>query len=133
MDLAKFNGMAKAFDEGVEIEIRHPATNEPLGLKVRVASYQSERVKKVQRKLANAAIRDQKRNPRKTATIEETEEKAFEIVAAAVLSWDGFERNEETLECTPENVLSVVEDPNLWFISEQIDKAADDQVAFFTN
>lgn len=133
MDLTKFDGLSRKFDEGVEIEIRHPVTNEPLGMKVRVASYQSERVKKVQRKLANAALRDQKRNPKKPVTVEETEEKAFEIVAAAVLDWSGFERDGEALACTPENVLSVIENSDLWFISEQIDKAADDQAAFFTN
>lgn len=130
MDLSKFNGLAKTFDEGVEIEIRHPTTGERTGLKVRVASYQSERVKKVQRRLGNAAIRENKRNPKKVGTVEEIEEKTNEIVAASVIDWSGFELNGKAMDCTPETVLTVLENPDLWFIGEQIDKAADDQAAF---
>jgi hypothetical protein len=80
--------------------------------------------------MANAALRDQKRNPKKTATVEEIEEKTTDIIVAAVLSWEGFEKDGKPLECTPENVRMVVENPDLWFIAEQIDKAADDQLAF---
>lgn len=134
MDLKQFDGLASAFDEGVEIDIlfpvNHAKAGQKTGLRVTVASYQSERVKKVQRRLANAAMRENKRNPKKVSTAEEVEEKAHEIVAAAVLAWDGFELGKEPLACTPENVLMVLDNPDLWFIGEQIDKAADDQTAF---
>ncbi len=46
--------------------IVHPTTGKKLGMKVQVASYQSQRVRDVQRRLANANIRDQKRTPKKT-------------------------------------------------------------------
>lgn len=130
MDISSFSGLAKSFDDGVEVEILHPVTGKATGLCVRVASYQSERVKAAQRRMANAALRDQKRNPKKTATVEEIEEKTTDIIVAAVLSWEGFEKDGKPLECTPENVRMVVENPDLWFIAEQIDKAADDQLAF---
>ncbi|WP_290497620.1 hypothetical protein [Hyphomonas sp. UBA4494] len=130
MDISSFSGLAKSFDDGMEVEILHPVTGKPTGLSVRVASYQSERVKAAQRRMANAALRDQKRNPKKTATVEEIEEKTTDIIVAAVLSWEGFEKDGKPLECTPENVRMVVENPDLWFIAEQIDKAADDQLAF---
>jgi hypothetical protein len=130
MDLKQFEGLAKSFDEGVEIEITHPKTGKGTGLKVRVASYSSERVKRVQRKFANIAIRESKRNPKKVGTVEEIEEKAVEITAAAVVSWSGFTLGGKTLECTPENVIAILTNPDLWFISEQIDKAADDQASF---
>lgn len=132
VDLSKFDGFAKSFDDGIDVDICHPVTSEKLGMTVRIASYQSERVKKLQRKMANAAMREQRRNPKKAATVEEVEEKAFDIMVASVISWEGFERGGKPLECTPENVRAVVSNPDLWFIAEQIDKAAEDSQAFMT-
>ncbi|MCK1977996.1 hypothetical protein LNK15_13260, partial [Jeotgalicoccus huakuii] len=85
MDLSVFDGAAKAFDEGFEVDIVHPTTGKKLGMKVRVASYQSQRVRDVQRRLANANIRDQKRNPKKVQTVEEIEDRAVDVMVAAVL------------------------------------------------
>ena len=130
MDLSKFAGISHAFENGVEIEITHPVTSKPLGLKVKVASYASERVKAVQRRIANRSLRENKRNPKRTATVEELEEASTEILAAAVVGWSGFELKGKPLECNRENVLSVLNNPDLWFIREQIDKAADDVTAF---
>ena len=130
MDLSKFSGISSAFEDGVEIDILHPTTNAKTGLKVKVASYQSERVKAVQRRIANRSLRDNKRNPKKTATVEELEEASTEILAAAVVGWSGFELKGKPIECNRENVLSVLNNPDLWFIREQIDKAADDVTAF---
>lgn len=130
MDLKSFKGLAKGFDEGVEIEIKHPSTHKGTGLFVTVASYQSETVKKTQRKLSNMALKDAKRNPRKAATAEEIEGKTNEVVASAFLSWRGFEDGGKELDCTMENILAVLENPDLWFIGEQVDRVADDQTAF---
>lgn len=130
MDLSKFSGTASAFEEGIEIEITHPATSKPLGLKVRVASYQSERAKAVQRRLANRSLKERSRNPKKASTVEELEEHSNEILASVVLGWSGFELKGKPLECNRENVLSVLNNPDLWFIREQIDKAADDITSF---
>lgn len=130
MDLSKFSGISSAFEDGVEIDILHPITNAKTGLKVKVASYQSERVNAVQRRIANRSLRDNKRNPKKTATVEELEEASTEILAAAVVGWSGFELKGKPIECNRENVLSVLNNPDLWFIREQIDKAADDVTAF---
>lgn len=130
MDLSVFDGAAKAFDEGFEVDIVHPTTGKKLDMKVRVASYQSQRVRDVQRRLANANIRDQKRNPKKVQTVEEIEDHAVDVMVAAVLSWEGFERGGKAIECTTENVRAVLTNPDLWFIAEQIDAAADNQLAF---
>ena len=130
MDLSTFSGLSQRFDEGVEVEIRHPVTEKKLGLTVRVASYQSERVKKIMRRQANAAMKERQRNPKKAMTVEQAEERSHEIIIAAVVDWSGFEMKGEPLECTPENVRAVIENPDLWWIGEQIDKAAEDQAAF---
>lgn len=130
MDLSKFTGLSNAFEDGIEVEITHPVTSKPLGLTVRVASFNSERVKAVQRRIANRSLKDNKRNPKKSATVEELEEASNEILASAVIGWTGFELKGKPLECTRENVLSVLNNPDLWFIRDQIDKAADDVTAF---
>lgn len=132
MDLAKFTGLAKTFDEGTTVDILDPRDGSKTGLRVTIASYQSERVKKLQRKMANAAMREQRRNPKKASTVEEVEEKAHDLMVAAVIAWEGFEQSGKPLECTPENVRAVLTNPDLWFIGEQIDKAADDSQAFLT-
>lgn len=129
-DLTAFEGTAKAFEEGVDVPIKHPVTGEPLGLTIRVASYQSERVRKVQRKMANAALREQRRNPKKATTSEEIEERSREVIGAAIIDWKGFEKAGKPYPCTPENVAAVLSNPDLWFIGDQVDKAADDQSAF---
>ncbi|MFU0503657.1 hypothetical protein [Pseudaminobacter sp. NGMCC 1.201702] len=53
-------------------------------------------------------------------------------MVASVISWEGFERGGKELPCTPESVRAVLTNPDLWFIAEQIDKAAEDSQAFMT-
>ena len=63
-DLAKFDQeIAFDFEQAFSLDIRHPITGEKTGLVVEVVSYRSERVKRVQRRLANATIRENKKNP----------------------------------------------------------------------
>lgn len=132
MDLSSFKGRAAKRDAGIVVPITHPDTGEKTDMSVTIASYKSERVKKVQRRLANAAMREQRRNPKKAATVDEVEEKAMDIMAAAVIDWSGFERDGKPLPCTPENVRAVLTDPDMDFVAEQIDKAAEDDQAFTT-
>jgi hypothetical protein len=132
VDLSRFEGSAKKFDEGIWVDVKDENGVLIPDMKMKVVSYQSERVKKVRRKMANSTIREQKRNPRKISTIEETEERTFEIAASAVVEWSGFEMKGEVFPCTYENVLSIVRNPDFWWLLEQIDKAAEDQQAFTT-
>lgn len=131
MDLGKFEGLAKAFDEGIEIVIKDAFGN-PTDLKVQVLSYQSDIVKKIARKKADVANRERVKNPKRVKTVAEMEEDGNDLMVAAVLSWSGFEVNGKALECTPENVRSVITNKDLFFIRKQIDEAADDQAGFLT-
>ncbi|MHC1549394.1 hypothetical protein [Phyllobacterium sp. K27] len=128
-DLSQFSGIAAKLEDGFDLTIVHPATGEPTEIVIKVASYRSERVKRVQRRLANAAIREGKKNPKKVGTVEEIEEKTNEIVAASVISWN-LTQGGKAVECTPETVLNVISNPDYFFISEQIDKAADEDANF---
>lgn len=129
-DLDKFEQeVAFNFEEAFDLEILHPVTGEKTGLIVQVASYRSERVKRVQRRLGNAAIRESKKNPKKVGTVEEVEERTNEIVAAAIVGWN-MTKGGEPVPCTSEKIIEIVSDPRYFFIAEQVDKAADEDANF---
>src|ERR1044071_689416 len=88
-------------EDGIRVEIKHPATGEPLGMVFTVASYDSERVKAVARSLGNKALTQQKRNPRRSDTVEAIEDRTFAIAVAAVVNWEGVEVDGKALPCTP--------------------------------
>ena len=129
-DIAAFDKVVSFdFDRPFELEILHPISGEKTGLVVCVCSYRSERVKRVQRRLSNTAIREGKKNPKKIGTVEEIEEKTNEIVAAATVSWN-MTKDGNPVDCTPESVMEIISQPKYFFISEQIDKAADEDAHF---
>lgn len=126
-DLANLDTLSTAQEEGVDVELRHPVTNEPLGVTVRVASYESERVRRVKRRITDRALKATQ--GRRQTTAEDLERSTREMVAAAVISWSGLVYRGETLDCTPANVLRVLEEQP--WIGEQIDAVAQDRAAFF--
>ncbi|SMF65920.1 hypothetical protein SAMN02982989_3420 [Xaviernesmea oryzae] len=128
-DLANFETFD--FEQISELEIMHPVTGQPTGLIVGVRSYRSEAVKRVQRRLGNAAILANKKNPRKAGTVEEVEEKTNEIVAAAVAHWNMM-NNGQPVPATPESVMAIISQPKFFFIAEQIDARADEDARFMT-
>jgi len=105
------------------IDIIHPLTGKPTGVRVEVASYESERVKAVQRKLANKSLKKQRRR----LTAEESEENIMIMACAAVVSWTGYTKDGEPVKCTPEAVREVMQ---LGWFATQIDEAASDQTLF---
>src|ERR1041384_2231220 len=131
-DLDKFEQeVSFNFEEAFDLEILHPTSGEKTGLIVQVVSYRSERVKRVQRKLGNAAIREGKKNPKKVGTVEEIEERKNEIFAAAIVGWN-MTKSGQPVPSTPDEIIKIVSDPRYFFIAEQVDKAADED-ANFTN
>ncbi|TCV66277.1 hypothetical protein [Neorhizobium sp. S3-V5DH] len=128
-DLAQFETFD--FEQVSDLEIIHPVTGQPTGLVVGVRSYRSEAVKRVQRRLGNAAMLANKRNPRKAGTIEEVEEKTTEIVAASVAHWN-MTNGGQPVPATPESVMKILSDPRYFFIAEQIDARADEDARFMT-
>jgi hypothetical protein len=134
MDLRQFEGLAKSFEDGVWIDIvypeNHPLAGENTGLRVNVAAYASERVKRVERRLLNIAIEKNKRNPKLSFTVEDNEQRAKATNAAAFISWSGFELDGVALECTPENVMNVLNNTDLWFVGKQVDNVASDLASF---
>jgi hypothetical protein len=119
------------FDQVSDLEIMHPVTGQATGLVVGVRSYRSESVKAVQRRLGNAAILANKKNPKRAGTVEEVEEKTNEIVAAAVAHWNMKDGGRD-VPATPESVMKIISQPRFFFIAEQIDARADEDARFMT-
>lgn len=128
-DLSQHQGFD--FEQLSKLEILDPITRQPNGLVIDVRSYRSETVKRVQRKLGNAAILANKKNPKRAGTVEEVEEKTNEIVAAAVAGWNMVNKG-EAVPATPETILSIISQPNFFYIAEQIDERADEDARFQT-
>jgi ubiquitin len=130
-DLASLETARKKQEEGVTVAIKHPATGAELGITITIASYESERVKRVAREMANKALLEQKRNPKKGETVEAIEERAMNIAIAAILDWQGIEMDGKPFPFNRENARMLLE--KFPFIGEQLDSAAGDRSLFFGN
>lgn len=126
-DLAQFETFD--FEQVSEVEIMHPVTGQPTGLVIGVRSYRSEAVKRVQRRITNASIVANKRNPRKVGTIEEVEGRTYELIAAAVAYWN-MKNDGKDVPATPESVISIISQQRYDFIGEQIDAKANEDAGF---
>lgn len=128
-DLSSLDAGVSRQEEGIPVDIRHPATGKPLGITITVASYESERVKAVAREMGNQLLLQQRRNPKKADSVEAHEERTFRIALAAIIGWEGVEMAGKPLPFSRENARTVLE--RYPFIAEQIDAAAGDRAAFF--
>ena len=127
----KENQLAVLAEEGVEFELRHPDTDEPLGAFVEVRGQRSTIVEKYIRKQINEQIRLENGNKArkdKAKTIEESIEDLNEAVFVRVKSWRGIEEDGQELECTKENILEVFK--NHSWIRDQILEVSNDAERF---
>lgn len=70
----------------VTVELKHPGTGLPLGVRVDVQSMQSDAVKAVERTLKNKALKSGRNN----VTAEKIDDNTVLILAAAVVSWEFY-------------------------------------------
>lgn len=70
----------------VTVELKHPGTGAPLGVRVDVQSMQSDAVKAVERTLKNKALKAGRNN----VTAEKIDDNTVLILAAAVVSWEFY-------------------------------------------
>lgn len=111
------------------VDIRHPATQEPIGLTIRLLPMSDKAVKAVQRRNANELYRARGMK----ITAEKAEANRLDILVAAVEGWEwsgDASFNGEKLECTPENVRKVLK---VDWLREQVDEALGDDASFFGN
>jgi hypothetical protein len=124
-DLSQFANLISAQEEGVLIDILHPVTGDPIGMKIKVAGPDSERVKSARQAVTNANLRANPANKPKAADLEAS---ARKVTAAAVISWGGAEENGKPVECTVDGVLRVFTDYP--FIYEQVSAVVGNRALF---
>lgn len=112
------------------IEIKHPATEQDLGIRVTIMSINDDRMKSIRRRCINRRLELEKRG--KSLKADDLEDNEIELIIGAVTGWDWYgdidfngakpEFNENNLR----KVLSTFP----WF-KQQIDDAITDEKAFF--
>ena len=131
-DLSALDSIVDAQENGVDIEILHPGTGEPLGMKFHVVGQDSKPFIKARRKVVSARM-GKRAISRKDP--EKLERDGLETLACCVVSWStggepGIKLDGEVLDCNPENVMKVFE--RFPFIREQVDEVVGDRAAFLT-
>lgn len=91
VDLADLSTKA-ACDRGFELELKHPATDEPLGVFIGLLGKHSARFQELARKRANARIRQSFQMQRKgkdieVPTLEQNEREEIDLFAACTTHW----------------------------------------------
>jgi hypothetical protein len=115
--------------EARTIEIKHPVTGEPIGLRVTLRPDSADEVQAVKRKLVNERLR---RDLKPSA--ERIEENGYLLLDASISGWewDGdltFEGSKP--ELSPKNLRKVLK--RLTWMRDQIDTELGNDAAFFEN
>lgn len=119
------------------IDILHPGTKEPLGIKVSLMHIDDTRLKRLKRKITDERLRLESRG--KNFKAEDIEENKNNILFSAMTGWewgkdaDGEQNKfrDEVPEFNRKNVVTVL-DELPWF-ADQVNEAVADTEAFFTN
>lgn len=120
-----------------ELDIQHPGTKQPTGLKWRLMSINDERMKRVKRMITDRRLDLEKKG--KTFKAEEIEDNLNMILFKGSLGWtwgedaDGDKAtfNGEQPEFNQKNVIAVL--TALPWIADQLQEAINDDERFFIN
>lgn len=108
--------------ETTKVELLHPATKKPLGMVVTLAgpaadTYQTAKLRLVQENMGEA-------------NAEKISRKMVELLAACVVSWEGFVENGMPLVCDRETALRLLTTPGLYWLRDQLESALGDVARF---
>lgn len=126
-ELSSLDALAKKQEEGTELRVKHPVTGEALGITLRVLGYESDTIRKLQRRQINQRLKNQ----RKRVTAEDIEANSREVQVAAIVGWtfaEGVTLDGGVPDFTAENVERLLK--RFPFIARQVDELADDASAF---
>lgn len=120
MDLSKFK-----VKDSITVPIIHPDLD---GVSVELAGPSHPATLKAQRERTARLLAMRGRQ----MSTKEKEALGIEILASRVLSWSGVEWEGAPMDCSPENVKAILENPNLEFIAEQLYTAIGENGSFFS-
>ena len=124
-DLGELDSARERAESGVEIDIIHPVNGKPLGIKVRVLSFDSEKYRNTDRKLTNDRLRRQKQ----IMTADDLDAESLTRACALVAGWSGVVLNGQKLDCVSGNIRTVF--TKFPFIREQVVGAASNRANFY--
>lgn len=112
----------------ITVDLKHPATDELLGVKVELQSLESDEVKAVERGLKNRALKSGRNN----VTAEKIDDNTVAILSAAIVGWefsgDASLGDDKKPACNAANKKKLLKVPAL---AKQIDIALGNEAAFF--
>jgi hypothetical protein len=130
IDLSKIDTV-KGSNEGFDVQIYHPGTNEDLGISIHVLGKDSDEFIKVSRAQSKKRLAKMSKGGfRNTAPVpvEEIDQDSLALLAACTKSWKGVIVEGKAIECTPDNVVMIYE--RFPWIREQVDTAIGDRANF---
>ncbi|NJB67496.1 hypothetical protein GGQ74_001136 [Desulfobaculum xiamenense] len=127
LDLASLDTAARA-EEGAVLQLRHPATEEPLGVYVTLAGADSGICRKAQMAIGRKRIRRMKTG---AVSPEEAEEEALELLSRCTLGWEGVTVDAQVLDFSRENAVALYR--RFPWIREQVDRFIGDRANYIKN
>jgi hypothetical protein len=112
----------------ITVDLKHPGSDQPIGVKVELQSLESDEVKAVERSLKNRALKSGRNN----VTAEKIDDNTVAILSAAIVGWefaDGASLGDDKKPaCNAANKRKLLQVPAL---AKQIDNALGNEAAFF--
>jgi hypothetical protein len=118
-DLAEFDSLTKAQEEGIDVEIKGPDGKAPLGFSIKVAGPDSERAQAASDAIQQSLI---EREDLDDLSAEERRANGLRYLAKLVISWTPFILDGGELECSEENAVKLFS--RFPFIRLQVDHKA---------
>lgn len=129
IDLANIDTV-KGANEGFDVQIYHPATNEDLGIVITVIGKDSDEFQKITREQTKRRMQKATKGGFRNVTIpvEELEEDSLKLLAACTKGWSGVVFDKKPVEFSKENAMMIYE--KFPWIREQVDTAIGDRANF---
>jgi hypothetical protein len=124
----------KGSNEGFDVRIYHPGTNEDLDIIINVLGKDSDEFQKVSRsqsKKRMAKLNKGGFRGNTTIPVEEIEQDNIILLASCTKSWSGVVVEGKEIPCTVDNAVMIYE--RFPWIREQIDAAIGDRANFIKN
>ena len=113
------------------IEIKHPVTEQNIGIRVNIISLNDDKMKQIRRRFINKRLELEKRG--KSFKADDIESNEIDLLIACIVGWDWYGDDVKFGDFKPEfNEMNVRKVLNTlpWF-KEQISEAVGDDKAFF--
>ena len=123
----------KGSNEGFDVQIYNPATNEDLGITINILGKDSDEFLKVSRAQSKKRMAKMTKGGFRNTSVpvEEIEQDSLALLAACTKSWSGIIVEGKAVECTTDNAVMIYE--RFPWIKEQVDVAMGDRANFIKN